>query len=86
VSCPNENVPAGKVTLALDFSYDGGGMSKGGTITLLANGKSIGTGRVENTAGFKYSLYEGQDIGEDSVPRSTPPIRRRSNSPGRSTR
>jgi len=41
-------------------------MSKGGTITLLANGKSIGTGRVEKTAGFKYSLYEGQDIGEDS--------------------
>jgi arylsulfatase len=61
-----ENVPTGKATLAMDFQYDGGGMSKGGTITLLANGKKIGTGRVENTAGFKYSLYEGQDIGEDS--------------------
>jgi len=60
------NVPTGKVTLAMVFEYDGGGMSKGGTITLLANGQSIGTGRVENTAGFKYSLYEGQDIGEDS--------------------
>ena len=41
-------------------------MGKGGTITLLANGKKLGTGRVEKTAGFKYSLYEGQDIGEDS--------------------
>ena len=41
-------------------------MSKDGTITLLANGKKIGTGRVEKTAGFKYSLYEGQDIGEDT--------------------
>ncbi len=61
-----ENVPSGKVTLVLDFNYDGGGMSKGGTITLLANGKKIGAGRVEKTAGFKYSLYEGQDIGEDS--------------------
>jgi len=61
-----ENVPTGKVTLAMDFQYDGGGMSKGGTITLLANGRKIGTGRVDNTAGFKYSLYEGQDIGEDS--------------------
>ena len=60
------NVPTGRVTLALNFEYDGGGMSKGGTITLLANGQSISTGRVENTAGFKYSLYEGQDIGEDS--------------------
>ena len=41
-------------------------MSKGGTITLLANGKKLGESRVEKTAGFKYSLYEGQDIGEDS--------------------
>jgi hypothetical protein len=61
-----EDVPTGKVSLVFDFNYDGGGMGKGGTITLLANGKKIGTGRVEKTAGFKYSLYEGQDIGEDS--------------------
>src|SRR5882762_5954376 len=61
-----ENVPTGKVTLTFDFKYDGGGMGKGGTITLLANGKKIGEARVEKTAGFKYSLYEGQDIGEDS--------------------
>ena len=61
-----ENVPTGKVTLAFDFKYDGGGMGKGGTITLLANGKKIGEGRVEKTTGLKYSLYEGQDIGEDS--------------------
>jgi arylsulfatase A-like enzyme len=61
-----ENVPTGKCTLTFDFQYDGGGMSKGGTITLLANGKKLGESRVEKTAGFKYSLYEGQDIGEDS--------------------
>ena len=61
-----ENVPTGKVTLTFDFKYDGGGMSKGGTITLLANGKKIAEARVDKTAGFKYSLYEGQDIGEDS--------------------
>jgi arylsulfatase len=59
-------VPTGKVTLTFDFKYDGGGMGKGGTITLLANGKKIGEGRAEKTAGYKYSLYEGQDIGEDS--------------------
>jgi arylsulfatase len=60
------SVPTGKVTLTFDFKYDGGGMGKAGTITLLANGKKLGEGRVEKTAGFKYSLYEGQDIGEDS--------------------
>jgi arylsulfatase len=61
-----ENVPTGKITLTFDFKYDGGGMGKGGTIMLLANGKKIGEGRVEKTAGYKYSLYEGQDIGQDS--------------------
>jgi arylsulfatase len=61
-----EKVPTGKVTLRFDFKYDGGGMGKGGTISLLANGKKIGEGRAEKTAGIKYSLYEGQDIGEDS--------------------
>ena len=62
----SENVPTGKVTLTFDFKYDGGGMGKGGTITLLANGKQIGEGHVEKTAALRYSLYEGQDIGEDS--------------------
>jgi hypothetical protein len=41
-------------------------MGNGGTITLLANGKKLAEARAEKTAGFKYSLYEGQDIGEDS--------------------
>jgi arylsulfatase A-like enzyme len=61
-----EKAPTGKVTLTFDFKYDGGGMSKGGTIKLLANDKKVGEARVNQTAGFKYSLYEGQDIGEDS--------------------
>jgi arylsulfatase len=58
--------PTGKVTLTFDFKYEGGGMGKGGTITLLANGKKVGGGHVEKTTPIKYSLYEGQDIGEDS--------------------
>jgi hypothetical protein len=52
----DDDVPTGKVTLTLDFKYDGNGMGKGGTITLLANGRKIGEGRVDKTAGYKYSL------------------------------
>jgi arylsulfatase len=62
----SEPVPTGEVTLALDFKSDGGGMGKGGTLTLFANGKKIGEGRVEKTTPFKYSLFEGQDVGEDT--------------------
>jgi arylsulfatase A-like enzyme len=61
-----ESVPTGQVMLAMDFKYDGGGMAKGGILTLFANGKKIGEGRIEKTTPFKYSLYEGQDIGEDT--------------------
>ena len=59
-------MPTGKVTLAMDFKYDGGGTAKGGTITLTANGRKIGEGRVAKTTPFKYALAEGQDIGEDT--------------------
>jgi hypothetical protein len=52
--------------------------SEGGIITLSANGKKIGEGRVEMTTPFKYALAEGQDIGEDSGSpidsRQTPPF------------
>jgi hypothetical protein len=56
------------VTLAMDFAYAGGAreLGRGGTIILRANGREIGRGEVERTVPFKYSLYEGQDIGEDS--------------------
>jgi len=62
----SEPVPTGKVILGMDFKSDGGGMAKGGTITLSANGKKVGEGRLEKTTPFKYSLYEGQDVGEDT--------------------
>jgi arylsulfatase A-like enzyme len=45
---------------------DGGGMGKGGVLTLLVNGKKVGEGRVEKTTPYKYALAEGQSIGEDA--------------------
>jgi hypothetical protein len=36
-----EPVSTCKATLVMDFKYDGGGMAKGGTLTLLANGRKM---------------------------------------------
>jgi arylsulfatase len=62
----SEPVPTGKITLAMDFKYDGGGMGKGGTLSLLVNGRKVGETRVEKTTPFKYALSEGQSISEDT--------------------
>ena len=59
-------LPAGKATVRLDFAYDGGGMGKGGTVTLSVNGMQVATGRIDRTQCCIFSGDEGADVGEDS--------------------
>jgi hypothetical protein len=49
-------LPKGKSQLVVDFAYDGGGMAKGGKITMSANGKKIAEGRLERTIPIQFSL------------------------------
>lgn len=58
-------LPKGKTTLTVDFNYDGGGMGKGGKLTMSANGATIGEGRLERTIPIQFSLGEGLDVGRD---------------------
>jgi arylsulfatase len=58
-------VPKGKTTLVVSFKYDGGGMGKGGTIAMTANGKSVAEGRLRKTIPIQMSLGEGLDVGMD---------------------
>lgn len=58
-------LPKGKTALAVNFDYDGGGMGKGGMITMTANGKTIGQGRLARTIPIQFSLGEGLDVGMD---------------------
>ncbi|HEY6487400.1 MAG TPA: arylsulfatase [Candidatus Cybelea sp.] len=58
-------LPKGKTTLTVDFAYDGGGMGKGGTITMSADGTTIAQGRLERTIPIQFSLGEGLDVGMD---------------------
>ena len=54
----------GKATLVADFAYDGGGLGKGATVTLSANGTTIGEGRIDKTVPVVYGT-DGFDIGGD---------------------
>lgn len=58
-------LPRGKAVIVVDFAYDGGGMGKGGKITLSANGKKISEGRLARTVPVQFSIGEGLDIGMD---------------------
>jgi arylsulfatase len=59
-------LPAGPVTVTLDFIYDGGGVGKGGKATLLVNGKTVAEGRVEKTQPNIFSADETADVGIDN--------------------
>jgi arylsulfatase A-like enzyme len=59
-------IPIGKTQVRTEFAYDGGGMGKGGTVTLYCDGKEVGKGRVEQTQGFIFSADETTDIGYES--------------------
>jgi len=59
-------IPSGKTQVRMEFAYDGGGMAKGGTVTLYCDGKEVGKGRVEQTQGIIFSGDETTDIGYES--------------------
>jgi arylsulfatase len=59
-------IPAGKTQVRMEFAYDGGGMGKGGMVTLYYDGKEVGSGRVEQTQGFIFSADETTDLGCES--------------------
>jgi arylsulfatase len=61
-----EPLPAGKTKLVVDFAYDGGGMGKGGQLTMTANGTMIAEGRLARTIPAAMALGEGLDIGCDT--------------------
>lgn len=63
----DQTVPAGKHDLKMTFNYEGGKeMGKNGTVSLFVDGKSVGSGKVDQTTPFKYSLSENQDVGTDT--------------------
>jgi arylsulfatase A-like enzyme len=60
-------VPAGEHQLRMEFAYDGGGLAKGGTVTLYVDGEKAAEGRVEATVPMLFSADETCDVGADSA-------------------
>ena len=60
-------LPAGEHQVRMEFAYDGGGLAKGGQVTLYLDGKKAGDGRLEHTQPMIFSADETTDVGADGA-------------------
>jgi arylsulfatase A-like enzyme len=65
-------LPPGKHQVRMAFTYDGGGLGKGGDVTLYYDGNAVGTGRVDQTEPMVFSADEACDVGFDSGSPTSP--------------
>lgn len=63
----SEPVPPGEHQVRIEFTYDGGGLGKGGAASLYVDGSKVGEGRVDATVPMLFSADETTDIGTDSA-------------------
>jgi arylsulfatase len=56
-------IPAGTHQVRMEFRYDGGGLGKGGVVSLYTDGKKDGEGRLERTVPLAFSGDETCDVG-----------------------
>jgi arylsulfatase len=59
-------IPAGAHQVRMEFAYAGGGLGKGGTVSLYIDGAKVGEGHVGATAPMVFSADDGCDVGEDT--------------------
>jgi arylsulfatase len=57
-------IPPGRHQVRMEFTYDGGGIAKGGTVSLFVDGKKNGEGRIEQTEPFAFG-EETCDVGHE---------------------
>lgn len=72
-------IPAGQHLVRMEFAYDGGGLGKGGKVTLLVDGKAVGTGAVGVTQAILFSADETCDVGRDTGSPTSPDYPARTN-------
>jgi arylsulfatase A-like enzyme len=68
----DEPIPVGEHQARMEFAYDGGGLARGGTVTLYYDGKPVGSGRVDRTIPMGFSADEACDVGMDTGSPASP--------------
>lgn len=61
-----EPIPTGDVTLKMLFEADAAQPGSGGAVTLWADDRQIGAGRLDHTVPIAFSSYAGMDVGRDN--------------------
>ncbi|MET0886326.1 MAG: sulfatase-like hydrolase/transferase, partial [Mycetocola sp.] len=59
-------IEPGSHQVRMEFAYDGGGLAKGGDVTLYYDGDAVGSGRVGATQPMVFSADETTDVGYES--------------------
>ena len=59
-------LPEGRHQARMEFAYDGGGLAKGGNVSLFVDGVKVGEGRLPATEPMLYSSDETMDVGLES--------------------
>ena len=62
-----DSVPAGEHQVRMEFTYDGGGLGKGGDVKLYVDGEQVGEGSVDGTVPMLFSADETTDVGSDTA-------------------
>ena len=58
-------IPPGTHQVRMEFAYDGGGLAKGGAVSLYVDGTKTGEGRVDQTEPMIFSADETCDVGNE---------------------
>jgi arylsulfatase A-like enzyme len=61
-----DKLPPGDHQVRMEFTYEGGGLGKGGIAALYVDGKKVGEGKVGATAAMIFSADDGCDVGMDT--------------------
>jgi arylsulfatase A-like enzyme len=61
----DQQLPTGTHQVRMEFAYEGGGLGKGGEVTLFVDGGLIGKGTVGATAAMIFSADDTCDVGKE---------------------